>query len=164
VITRTRLNVTFPPALPDVFTIYSIVMVNAITPCGEGVKKKSCPSPPTEPHETCFYCEIDMEVSVIVRKPSLHPSDKLLGRGYHVAIICHNHQPTASVMQRSYMSVDSSSCSINKLVSYDTTSGRLTVTRTSELSTEILLAAPSRVKVMMFRVPKKAVISSARLT
>jgi hypothetical protein len=61
-----------------------------------------------------------MEVSVTVSKPSLHPSDKLLGRGYHVGIICHSRQHTASVMQRSYMSLDSSSCSINKLVSYDT--------------------------------------------
>jgi hypothetical protein len=93
----------------------------------------------------CFCYEIDMEVSVTVSKPSLHTSDILLGRGYHVAIICQSHQHTASVM-RSYVSMDSSSRSINKLVFYDTTSVQLTMTRTSELSIEILLAAPLRAR------------------
>jgi hypothetical protein len=60
------------------------------------VWKKSCPGPLTEPLQMCVYCEIDMEVSVTVSKPPLHPSDILLGRGYQVAIICQSHQHTTS--------------------------------------------------------------------
>jgi len=59
-------------------------------------KKIMSYSPLTEPLEMCVYHEIDTEVSVTVSKPSLHPSDILLGRGYQVAIICQIHQHTTS--------------------------------------------------------------------
>jgi hypothetical protein len=92
---RTRLNIASTPTLPVLFTTESVEMANVIPPCEDGVKK-SRPSPPTEPHEMCVYYEIDMEVSVTISKPSIHPSDILLGRGYQVAIICQSHQHTAS--------------------------------------------------------------------
>jgi len=83
------------PTLPDLFTTYSIKIVNVIPPREDGAKK-SRPGPPTEPLEMCVYYEINTEVFVTVSKPSLHPSDILLGRGYQVAIICQSHQHTAS--------------------------------------------------------------------
>jgi len=75
VIKQTHLNIASKPILPDLFTTDSIEMVNVIPPCGDGVKKKSCPIPPTEPLEICVQYEKDTEVSVTVGKPSLHPSD-----------------------------------------------------------------------------------------
>jgi hypothetical protein len=93
---RLHLNIASIATLPDLFTTDSIEMMNVIPRCEDGVKKKSRPSPPTEPLEICVYYEIDMEISVTVSKPSLHPSDILLGRGYQVAIICQSHQHTAS--------------------------------------------------------------------
>ena len=97
---RTRLNIASLPTMPDLFTTDSIEMANVIPPCEDGVKKNHVLASPTEPPEMCVYCEIDMEVSVTVCKPSLHPSDILLGRGYQVAIICQSHQHTASDIRK----------------------------------------------------------------